>query len=74
MDPEEQAISHAMLERDVKELSAKVDAMCKKIESLIAAWETAQGVVLFIKWAAKLGLAGGALWGLFKGTVSIWKP
>lgn len=66
MEPEEQAISHAMLERDVKDLTVKVENLTRQIEGLVAAWNTAQGVVVFVKWSAKLALAVGALWGATK--------
>lgn len=72
MDPEEKAVSHAMLERDVKDLALKVEQLTKQVEGLVAAWNTAQGVVVFVKWAAKLALGLGVLWGAVKGLVA-WK-
>lgn len=72
MEPEEQAVSHAMLERDVKDLAIKVEMLTKQVEGLVSAWNTAQGVVVFVKWAAKLAVGLGVLWGALKG-VTAWK-
>jgi hypothetical protein len=44
----------AMLRRDVEELTKKVDVLSEEVKNLVAAWQTASGIVAFVKW-----LAGG---------------
>lgn len=57
----EQAVSHAMLKRDVEELKAEVSELRADIAGLLEAWRTATGLLLFIKWAAALATACGVL-------------
>ena len=44
----------AMLRRDVEELTKKVDVLSEEVKNLVSAWQTASGIVAFVKW-----LAGG---------------
>jgi hypothetical protein len=44
----------AMLRRDVEELTKKVEVLSEEVKNLVSAWQTASGIVAFVKW-----LAGG---------------
>jgi hypothetical protein len=44
----------AMLRRDVEELTKKVEVLSDEVKNLVSAWQTASGIVAFVKW-----LAGG---------------
>ena len=55
----------AMLRRDVEELTKKVEVLSDEVKNLVSAWQTASGIVAFVKW-----LAGGVTaWILLEDTI-----
>ena len=61
-----EAVSDALLRKDVELLSEKVDKLSKDVESLVAAWNTATYIVVFVKWLAGAGVAIGVIYTFFK--------
>ena len=45
----EQAVEIALLRRDLEELQSDVKELNKEIKSLVSAWNTATGLVAFVK-------------------------
>jgi len=62
----EQAVEIALLRRDLEELQTDVKELNKEIKSLVSAWNTATGLVAFVKYAAAGVTALGVLWFAFK--------
>lgn len=58
----EQAVEIALLRRDLEELQSDVKELNKEIKSLVSAWNTATGLVAFVKYAAAGVTALGVLW------------
>lgn len=71
MQPEhhdfESAVEAALLRKDVELLTEKVDKLSKDVEDLVAAWKTANYVVVFIKWLSGAVVAAGIIWAFLKG-------
>lgn len=63
----EAALEAALLRKDVELLTEKVDKLSKDVEDLVAAWKTANYVVVFVKWLAGIVVAGGVIWAFVKG-------
>lgn len=67
MRPEQlEAVSDALLRKDVELLSEEVKALRKDVESLVTAWNTATYVVVFVKWLAGAGMAIGVIYTFIK--------
>lgn len=62
----EQAVEIALLRRDLESLQADVKELNKEIKSLVSAWNTATGLVTFVKYAAATVTGLGVLWYAFK--------
>lgn len=60
----------AMLRRDVEELTKKVEVLSEEVKNLVSAWQTASGIVAFVKWLAggvtAWILLGDTIKGIFK--------
>ena len=60
----------AMLRRDVEELTKKVEVLSDEVKNLVSAWQTASGIVAFVKWLAggvtAWVLLGDTIKGIFK--------
>lgn len=56
----------ALLQKELIDLTEKVDTLSKEVAGLLEMWRTASGVVGFIKWLSGLVVAIGILWGAFK--------
>lgn len=61
----EQAVEIALLRRDLESLQADVKELNKEIKSLVSAWNTATGLVTFVKYAAALVTGLTVLWYAF---------
>lgn len=61
-----EAIENALLRKDVEILTEKVEKLSKDVEALVAAWNTANYVVVFIKWLASAGAAFGLIYAFLK--------
>ena len=66
MPGQEQAVENALLRRDVEELSIEVKALREDVRSLVAAWQTANYIVVGVKYIAGGVAAVGVIWGAFK--------
>jgi hypothetical protein len=56
----------ALLQKELVDLTDKVDTLSKDVAGLLEMWRTATGVVGFIKWLSGLVVAVGILWTAFK--------
>jgi hypothetical protein len=63
---QEQAVEIALLRRDLESLQTDVKELNKEIKSLVSAWNTATGLVAFVKYAAAAVTAIGVIWFTFK--------
>lgn len=50
-------VEAALLRKDVEILTEKVEKLSTDVESLVKAWNTANYVVVFVKWLASAGAA-----------------
>lgn len=64
MSPETE---NALLRKDVRELTERIQSLEKSVAGLVEAWNTASGVVKFVKWMASIATAIGILIAAFKG-------
>lgn len=56
----------ALLQKELVDLTDKVDTLSKDVAGLLEMWRTASGVVGFIKWLSGLIVAIGIIWTAFK--------
>lgn len=56
----------ALLQKELVDLTDKVDTLSKDVAGLLEMWRTASGVVGFIKWLSGLIVAVGIIWTAFK--------
>lgn len=56
----------ALLQKEIVDLTDKVDTLSREVAGLVDAWKTASGVVAFIKWLSGVVVAVGILWTAFK--------
>lgn len=61
-----EAVSDALLRKDVELLTEKVEKLSNDVESLVAAWNTATYIVVFVKWLAGAGVAIGVIYTFFR--------
>lgn len=59
------AIEQALLRKDVEILTEKVEKLSTDVENLVKAWNTANYVVVFVKWLAGAGFAITAVYTFF---------
>lgn len=52
--------------QDLARVEAKVDALAVKVEALLEAWNTAQGMVRFVKFLGGMATAATAIWALLQ--------
>lgn len=52
--------------QDLARVEAKVDNLAGKVEALLEAWNTAQGMVRFIKFLGGMATAATAMWALLQ--------
>lgn len=56
----------ALLRVEIAALETKVDQLSADVKGLVEAWQTASGVVAFVKWLAGVSTALAILWAAFK--------
>lgn len=56
----------AILQKEIVDLTDKVDRLSNEVAGLVDAWKTASGVVGFIKWLSGLIVAVGIVWTALK--------
>lgn len=66
MTGQEQAVENALLRRDVEELSQKVEELSADVKALVTAWQTANNIVVAVKYIAGAVAAIGVIWGAVK--------
>jgi hypothetical protein len=60
-------IELASLRRAVEEMKELDDELHEEVKQLLKAWDTATGLVVFIKWLAGLAAALGVIWVFLNG-------
>lgn len=58
-------MSTEALSREVHHLRREVSELSQNVRDLVDAWNTARGVVRFVKTLGSIATAGAALWALF---------
>lgn len=66
MTSEEQAVENALLRKDVEILSEKVEQLSADVKALVTAWQTANNIVVAVKYIAGAVAAIGVIWGAIK--------
>jgi hypothetical protein len=56
----------ALLRHEIAALEAKVDQLSTDVKGLVEAWQTASGVVAFVKWLAGISTAAAVIWAALK--------
>lgn len=54
------------LRTEVSQLRAEVSELTTSVRELVVAWNTARGVVRFVRWMGALATAVTALWALIR--------
>lgn len=60
-------VEMALLRRDMEEMSERMAALTTQVHDLVAAWNTANNVVAFVKWLAGIATAIGVVVAAIKG-------
>lgn len=60
------AVETALLRKDVELLAEKVDKLSSDVEELVAAWKTANYVVVFVKWLSGAAVAVLTVYSILK--------
>jgi len=55
-----------LLQKEMADLRKDVHELSKEVAGLVKMWETASGVVAFVKWLAGLATAMVVIWTAFK--------
>ena len=66
MNSQEQAIENALLRKDVEILAEKVEQLSADVKELVTAWQTANNIVVAVKYISSFVAAICVLWGGFK--------
>ena len=66
METQSQAVENALLRRDVEILSGEVKQLSIDVKELVMAWQTANNIVVAVKYIAGAVAAVGVIWGAFK--------
>lgn len=61
------AVEMALIRADLEAVQEELKAVRKELKDLLDAWNTATGVVRFVKWLSTLVTAGAILFAAFKG-------
>lgn len=56
----------ALLQKEMTDLRDEVHKLSGEVAGLVRMWETASGVVAFVKWLAGIATAIGILWAAFQ--------
>ncbi|MGA0588105.1 hypothetical protein ACO2Q2_13390 [Dyella sp. KRB-257] len=54
------------LKHEVRDLTGKVEKLTQQVSGLVEAWNTANGVLKFVKFLGGIATAGAAIWALVK--------
>ena len=61
------AVEMALIRADLEAMQEDLKAVRKELKDLLDAWNTATGVVRFVKWLSTLVTAGAIIFAAFKG-------
>lgn len=64
-DPRNTEVSH----HEIRQLTAKVDELSRDVRDLVDAWNTARGLLRFVRLLGQLSIAGAGIWALF----ALWR-
>lgn len=59
-------VAHALLKKDLEELKVSVAKLTESVNELMDAWNTANGMVRFMKWTAAIVAGIFATWQVVK--------
>ena len=61
------AVEIALIRADLEAMQEDLKAVCKELKDLLEAWNTATGMVRFVKWLSTLATALAVLYATVKG-------
>ena len=60
-------VEMALIRADLEAMQSELKAVRKELKGLLDAWNTATGVVRFVKWLSTLVTAGAIIFAAFRG-------
>lgn len=67
MSNQDPIVEMALIRADLEAMQSELKAVRKELKGLLDAWNTATGVVRFVKWLSTLVTAGAIIFAAFKG-------
>ena len=67
MSNQDPIVEMALIRADLEALQSELKAVRKELKGLLDAWNTATGVVRFVKWLSTLVTAGAIIFAAFRG-------
>jgi hypothetical protein len=67
MSNQDPIVEMALIRADLESMQSELKAVRKELKDLLDAWNTATGVVRFVKWLSTLVTAGAIIFAAFKG-------
>ena len=66
MSNQDPIVEMALIRADLEAMQSELKAVRKELKGLLDAWNTATGVVRFVKWLSTLVTAGAIIFAAFK--------
>jgi hypothetical protein len=66
MSSQPHEVELALLQKEMTDLREEMSKLSSEVAGLVRMWETASGVVAFVKWLAGIATAFGILWAAFR--------
>ncbi len=67
MSNQDPIVEMALIRADLEAMQSELKAVRKELKDLLDAWNTATGVVRFVKWLSTLVTAGAIIFAAFRG-------
>lgn len=67
MSNQDPILEMALIRADLEAMQSELKAVRKELKGLLDAWNTATGVVRFVKWLSTLVTAGAIIFAAFRG-------
>ena len=67
MSNQDPIVEMALIRADLEAMQSELKAVRKELKGLLDAWNTATGVVRFVKWLSTLVTVGAIIFAAFKG-------
>jgi hypothetical protein len=67
MSNQDPIVEMALIRADLEAMQSELKAVRKELKGLLDAWNTATGVVRFVKWLSTLVTAGAIIFAAFRG-------